>query len=127
MVNWQTQGSFSLSTPFKNKHWLIRTYSMLRYSNKNGYTTLNKEEPQKSSVRHLTAREDLLWTYRTEQFGGGGCEGSVLIINSYNNVRSIRTKTFDYQTGMNVQWYFPLVFELYSDAVWNLRAGIWHR
>lgn len=25
--NWQTQGSFSLSTPFKNKHWLIRTYS----------------------------------------------------------------------------------------------------
>ena len=24
---------------------------------------------------------------------------------------------------MNVQWYFPLGFELYSDAVWNLRAG----
>ena len=120
--NWQTQGSFSLSTPFKNKHWLIRTYSMLRYSNKNGYTTLNKEEPQKSSVRHLTARERLTLTYRTEQFEVG-VRGSVLYNNSYNNVRSIRTKTFDYQTGMNVQWYFPLGFELYSDAVWNLRAG----
>ena len=80
--NWQTQGSFSLSTPFKNKHWLIRTYSMLRYSNKNGYTTLNKEEPQKSSVRHLTARERLTLTYRTEQFEVG-VRGSVLYNNSY--------------------------------------------
>ena len=120
--NWEAQGSFSLSTPFKNKNWLVRTYSQLRFSNKNGYTTLNKEEPQKSSVRHLTVRERLNLTYRTKQIEMGAW-GSVVYNNSYNNVKSIRTETFNYQAGMNVQCYLPWGFEVYSDAVWNLRSG----
>lgn len=120
--NWEAQGSFSLSTPFKNKNWLVRTYSQLRFSNKNGYTTLNKEEPQKSSVRHLTARERLNLTYRTKQIEMS-VRGAVVYNNSYNNVKSIRTETFNYQAGMNVQCYLPWGFEVYSDAVWNLRSG----
>ena len=52
-----------------------------------------------------------------------GARGSVVYNNSYNNVKSIRTETFNYQAGMNVQCYLPWGFEVYSDAVWNLRSG----
>ena len=54
--NWRGMGSFSLNTPFKNRNWIFRTYSYLQYRNQNGYTTLNKEEPVKTSVQHLTGR-----------------------------------------------------------------------
>ena len=65
--NWRAMGSFSLNTPFKNRSWIFRTYSYLQYRNQNGYTTLNKEEPVKTSVQHLTGRERLRLTYRTRQ------------------------------------------------------------
>lgn len=120
--NWEAQGSFLMSTPIKSKYWLLRTYSVLKFSNKNGYTTLNKEEPLKNSVRHLTARERLNLTFRTKLFEIGA-RGSVIYNNSYNNVKSIRTETFDYQAGIDMQWYLPLGFEVYSDATWFLRRG----
>ena len=59
-------GSFSLNTPFRNRSWIFRTYSYLQYRNQNGYTTINKEAPVKSTVKHLTARQRLQLTYRTK-------------------------------------------------------------
>lgn len=120
--NWRTEGSFSLSTPFKNSNWMFRTYTSLQYSNKNGYTTLNKEEPVKNSVRELIGRERLKLTYRTKQLEIGA-RGDVRYHYSYNKVKNIRSQTFDYQAGMDVQWYLPWGFEMYSDATYFLRSG----
>lgn len=121
--NWRLQSSFTLNTPLRgNDNWLFRTYSNVAYSNKNGYTTLNKEEPVKTSVRHFAGREQLKLTYRNKQ-----CELSALAEvhynNSYNNVRATRTETFDTKTGGTAQWYLPWGFELYSDIAYLLRTG----
>ena len=121
--NWRLQSSFSLNTPLgSSNHWLFRTYSRVEYSNKNGYTTLNKEDPVETSVRHFTGREQVRLTYRNSL-----CElnalGEVLYNNSYNNVKATRTETYDYKAGGTAQWYLPLGFELYSDISYHLRSG----
>lgn len=120
--NWRAYGSFSLNGPFKSNNWLFRTYSYLQYRNQNGYTTLDKSDPIKSSVRHLTARERLQLTFRTRQIELNA-RGEVLYNNSYNNVRDKRTETFNYLFGGNVQCYLPWGFELNSDILYSLREG----
>lgn len=120
--NWRASGALSLSGPFKNRNWLFRTYSYLQYRNQNGYTTQNKEEPMKSSVKHLTARERLQFTFRTRQLELSA-RGEVLYNNSYNNVKDMRTETFDYQLGGDLQYYLPWGFECSSDLTYFLRTG----
>jgi len=120
--NWRAMGSFSLNTPFKNRSWIFRTYSYLQYRNQNGYTTLNKEEPVKTSVQHLTGRERLRLTYRTRQMELTGLVG-LIYNNSYNDVREKRTETFDYQAGTQLQLYLPWGMELYNDLTYSLRTG----
>lgn len=120
--NWRAMGSFSLNTPFKNRNWIFRTYSYLQYRNQNGYTTLNKEEPVKTSVQHLTGRERLRITYRTRQMELTGLVG-LTYNNSYNDVREKRTETFDYQAGTELQLYLPWGMELYNDLTYFLRTG----
>ena len=120
--NWRGMGSFSLNTPFKNRNWIFRTYSYLQYRNQNGYTTLNKEEPVKTSVQHLTGRERLRITYRTRQMELTGLVG-LTYNNSYNDVREKRTETFDYQAGTELQLYLPWGMELYNDLTYFLRTG----
>ena len=120
--NWRASGSLSLSGPFNNRNWLFRTYSYLQYRNQNGYTTQNKEEPMKSSVQHLTTRERLQLTFRTRQLELSA-RGEVLYNNSYNNVKDMRTETFDYQLGGDLQYYLPWGFECSSDLTYFLRTG----
>lgn len=120
--NWRTSGSFSLNTPFKNCNWIFRTYSYLQYRNQNGYTTLNKEEPLKSTVKHLTARERLQITYRTRQIEVTGLAG-LLYNNSDNNIGKKRTETYDYQIGTQLQLYLPWGMELYTDLNYFIREG----
>ena len=120
--NWRASGALSLSGPFKNRNWLFRTYSYLQYRNQNGYTTQNKEEPMKSSVKHLTARERLQFTFRTRQLELSA-RGEVLYNKSYNNVKDMRTETFDYQLGGDLQYYLPWGFECSSDLTYFLRTG----
>lgn len=71
--NWRALRSFSLNTPFKNGSWIFRTYSYLHYRNQNRYTTLNKETPVKSTVKHLTARQRLRLVYRTRTMETCAC------------------------------------------------------
>jgi len=121
--NWNANGSFSLNTPLgSKKRWQLRTYSYLQYSNRNGYTTLKKQDPVETSVQHFTGRERLRLIYRTSQFEVGG-QGEVLYNNSYNNIRDQRTETYDYRFGGNVQWFLKWGFELYSDFTYRLRQG----
>lgn len=120
--NWRASGSFSLSGSFKNRDWLFRTYSYLQYRNQNGYTTLNKEEPVKSTVTHLTARERLQLTFRTKLLELSG-RGEVVYNNSHNNVRDTRTETFDFKFGGDMQCYLPYGFECNSDITYFLRSG----
>lgn len=68
----------------------------------------------KSSVKHLTARERLQFTFRTRQLELSA-RGEVLYNNSYNNVKDMRTETFDYQLGGDLQYYLPWGFECSSD------------
>lgn len=120
--NWRAMGSFSLNTPFKNRSWIFRTYSYFQYRNQNGYSTQNKEEPVKSSVQHLTARQRLQLTFRTSKLEIGAL-ASLLYNNSYNNVGAIRTETYNYQLGTECQFYLPWGMELYSDLSYFLREG----
>lgn len=120
--NWRASGSFSLNSPFRNHSWIFRTYSFLQFRNQNSYTTLNKEEPVKSSVQHLTARERLQFTFRNRQMEITGLTG-LLYNNSYNNVTEIRTETYDYQIGTEMLFYLPWNMELYTDLVYALRLG----
>lgn len=120
--NWRASGSFSLNTPFKNRSWTFRTYSFLQFRNQNSFTTLNKEEPLKSSVQHLTVRERLQLSYRNKQMEIT-CLAGLLYNNSYNNVREKRTETYDYRIGTTTLFYLPWSMELYSDLTYVLRAG----
>mgnify|MGYP000793895341 CR=1 FL=1 len=49
--------------------------------------------------------------------------GEVLYNNSYNNVKDMRTETFDYQLGGDLQYYLPWGFECSSDLTYFLRTG----
>lgn len=120
--NWRAMGSFSLNTPFKNRNWIFRTYSYLQFRNQNGYSTLNKQEPRKSTVKHQTARERVQLTYRTRQIEITALTG-IRYNNSYNNVGEKRTETYDYQLGTELQLYLPWEMELYSDLNYFLRMG----
>lgn len=80
----------------------------------------------KSSVKHLTARERLQFTFRTRQLELSA-RGEVLYNNSYNNVKDMRTETFDYQLGGDLQYYLPWGFECSSDLTYFLRTRIWIR
>ena len=120
--NWRALGSFSLNTPFRNRSWIFRTYSYVQYRNQNGYTTLNREEPMKSTVKHLTARERLQLTYRTRQVEITGFAG-LLYNSSYSNVGEKRTETYDYQIGTQLQLYLPWGVELYTDLTYFIREG----
>lgn len=120
--NWRAQGTFSFNTPVINRNWTLRTYSYLQFSNKNGYSTRNKEEPMKNTVRQLAARERLKLTYRTQQMELGA-SAEVLYNNSHNNLKDTRTETYDYKAGAEVQYYLPWGFELNSDLMYYLRTG----
>lgn len=120
--NYHLEGSTVYNTPVFNRNWTFRTHTTLQYDNKNGYSTLNKEEPVRSSVKHFKARERIKLTFRTKQFELGA-RADVLYNNSYNNVKSLRTETFDYQMGGDAQWYLPLGFELNSNLTYYLRSG----
>lgn len=120
--NWRALGSFSLNTPFKNRKWLFRTYSYLQFRNQNGYSTLNKEAPVKSSVQHTTVRQRFQLTFRTKQMELTA-RTSLLYNNSYNNVVEKRTETYDYQFGPELQFYLPWEMELYTDLIYSLREG----
>ena len=120
--NWRALGSFSLNTPFRNRSWIFRTYSYLQYRNQNGYTTINKEAPVKSTVKHLTARQRLQLTYRTKQMEISA-RAELLYNNSHNNVKEARTETYDYRFGTEVQYYLPWGMELYTDLTCFQRSG----
>ena len=120
--NWRALGSFSLNTPFRNRSWIFRTYSYLQYRNQNGYTTINKEAPVKSTVKHLTARQRLQLTYRTKQMEISA-RAELLYNNSHNNVKETRTETYDYRFGTEVQYYLPWGMELYTDLTYFQRSG----
>ena len=120
--NWHAMASFSLNTPFKNRSWIFRTYSYFQFRNQNGYTTLNKEAPIKSTVQQLSARQRFQLTYRTKQMEVG-TRAELLYNNSYNNVREARTETYDYRFGAEMQYYFPWGIELYSDVTYFQRLG----
>lgn len=120
--NWRALGSFSLNTPFRNRSWIFRTYSYLQYRNQNGYTTINKEAPVKSTVKHLTARQRLQLTYRTKQMEIS-TRAELLYNNSHNNVKETRTETYDYRFGTEVQYYLPWGMELYTDLTYFQRSG----
>lgn len=120
--NWRAQGAFSLNSPVFSPNWIFRTYSYLQYSNQNGYTTINKEDPMKTSVQHLTAQQRLQLTYRTSSLEIS-LRGNLIYNNSYNNVRDQRVKTYDYNWGGNIQYYLPWGFEIYSDITNNIRLG----
>lgn len=120
--NWRALGSFSLNTPFKNRSWIFRTYSYLQYRNQNGYSTINKEDPVKSTVKHLTARQRLQLTYRTKQIEISA-RAELLYNNSHNNVKETRTETYDYRFGTEMQYYFPWRIELFSDLTYFQRSG----
>lgn len=120
--NWRVSGSFSLNNPFKNRNWIFRNNSNFQFRNQNSYTTINKEAPVKSSVQHLMLRERLQLTYRTKQIEISANAG-IRYNNSYNNVREIRTETYDYQLGTAMQLYLPWNMELYSDLNYFIREG----
>ncbi len=120
--NWRALGSFSLNTPFRNRSWIFRTYSYVQYRNQNGYTTINKEAPVKSTVKHLTARQRLQLTYRTKQMEISA-RAELLYNNSHNNVKETRTETYDYRFGTEVQYYLPWGMELYTDLTYFQRSG----
>ena len=120
--NWRALGSFSLNTPFRNRSWIFRTYSYLQYRNQNGYTTINKEAPVKSTVKHLAARQRLQLTYRTKQMEIS-TRAELLYNNSHNNVKETRTETYDYRFGTEVQYYLPWGMELYTDLTYFQRSG----
>lgn len=120
--NWRAMGSFSLNTPFKNRNWIFRTYSFFQYRNQNGYSTLNKEEPVKSTVQHQTLRQRLQLTYRTRQMEISVLPG-LLYNNSYNNIGKVRTETYDYQVGTEMLFYLPWSVELHSELTYFRREG----
>lgn len=120
--NWNTSGSFVISTPFLSKSLLVRSNSLLRYRHQNSFTNVAKEAPVKNTVHHLTARERLQLTYRHSVFEAT-VFGSVLYNHSYNTIRQRRTETFDYQVGGDCQFYLPWGLELYSEVKHFLRVG----
>ncbi|NDV81749.1 TonB-dependent receptor [Bacteroides sp. 51] len=120
--NWRLQSSFSLNTPFRNRNWIFQTYTNLRYNKTNGFTTINKEDPQKSIVRHFMGRERLKLTYRSK-YMEIAARADAIYNYSLNNVRDTHTRTCDLVTGTDLQGYLPWNLEAFSDFSYHLRTG----
>ena len=60
--NWNTQAFFSFNTPFKNRKFTINTYTNAFYQNLVGFSSINKENAEKSTTRNLNLLERLTGT-----------------------------------------------------------------
>ena len=121
--NWNTQAFFSFNTPFKNRKFTINTYTNAFYQNLVGFSSINKENAEKSTTRNLNLLERLTGNFRSDVFECG-LSGSVKYGFSHNTIQKDRNQeTFDYEISANTNVNLPWDIYLSSDINYSIKSG----
>lgn len=121
--NWNTYGFLSFNTPFKNRKFTFNTYTNFNFQNLIGFSSLNKNDSQKSRTRNLNLLERIGCNYRNNILDIG-MTASVRYGRSHNNtVRESNQETMDYETSAYTNMNLPWGIDLSTDINYNIKQG----
>lgn len=122
--NWDTRGSFSFSTPFKNRKYTLQSNTSSTFRNTVGYITVKGEEEAALNTTHnFNIGENLRGNYRTDDFDVS-LTGSIRYNQVKNNKQSNSNReTFDYTFGGDTRIYLPWQLELSTDMNYRIKRG----
>ena len=115
---WNASGMFMYSTPFRNKHWQLNSFSRLSYNNNVGYNN-----GMRNDAGSFNAIENLGISFRSDYFDAElrGNYRYLLATNSMQNQNN--QSTHNYGGTFNVSGYLPCDITLSSDITYSGSAG----
>ncbi len=115
---WNTSGMFMYSTPFRNKHWQLNSFSRLSYNNNVGYNN-----GMRNDAGSFNAIENLGLSFRSDYFDAElrGNYRYLLATNSMQNQND--QSTHNYGGTFNVSGYLPWSITLGTDITYSGSAG----
>lgn len=122
--NWNANGNFSFTTPFRNKKYTLTSSTNTGFNNTVGYITVKGEqESSLNTTRNLNLGEMLRGNYRSDYFDIS-VNGSVrynLVSNSKQS--NSNRETFDYIFGGNTNITLPWNLNFSTDINHRIKQG----
>ncbi len=115
---WNTSGMLMYSTPFRNKHWQLNSFSRLSYNNSVGYNN-----GMRNDAGSFNAIENLGLSFRSDYFDAElrGNYRYLLATNSMQNQSD--QSTHNYGGTFNVNGYLPWSITLGTDITYSGSSG----
>ena len=115
---WNASGMLMYSTPFRNKHWQLNSFSRLSYNNSVGYNN-----GMRNDAGSFNAIENLGLSFRSDYFDAElrGNYRYLLATNSMQNQSD--QSTHNYGGTFNVNGYLPWSITLGTDITYSGSSG----
>ncbi|HIX26447.1 MAG TPA: outer membrane beta-barrel protein [Candidatus Barnesiella excrementigallinarum] len=115
---WNASGMLMYSTPFRNKHWQLNSFSRLSYNNNVGYNN-----GMRNDAGSFNAIENLGLSFRSDYFDAElrGNYRYLLATNSMQNQSD--QSTHNYGGTFNVNGYLPWSITLGTDITYSGSSG----
>lgn len=115
---WNAAGMFMYSTPFRNKHWQLNSFSRVSYSNSVGYNNGTR-----NNAGSFNAVENLGLAFRSDYFDAE-LRGNYRYALATNSMQSRNDQsTHNYGGTFNVNGYLPWSITLGTDITYSGSAG----
>ena len=115
---WNAAGMFMYSTPFRNKHWQLNSFSRVSYSNSVGYNNGTRND-----AGSFNAIENLGLAFRSDYFDAE-LRGNYRYALATNSMQSRNDQsTHNYGGTFNVNGYLPWPITLGTDITYSGSAG----
>ena len=115
---WNAAGMFMYSTPFRNKHWQLNSFSRVSYSNSVGYNNGTRND-----AGSFNAIENLGLAFRSDYFDAE-LRGNYRYALATNSMQSRNDQsTHNYGGTFNVNGYLPWSITLGTDITYSGSAG----
>ena len=115
---WNAAGMFMYSTPFRNKHWQLNSFSRVSYSNSVGYNN-----GVRNDAGSFNAVENLGLAFRSDYFDAE-LRGNYRYALATNSMQSRNDQsTHNYGGTFNVNGYLPWSITLGTDITYSGSAG----
>lgn len=111
---WNAAGMFMYSTPFRNKHWQLNSFSRVSYSNSVGYNNGTRND-----AGSFNAIENLGLAFRSDYFDAE-LRGNYRYALATNSMQSRNDQsTHNYGGTFNVNGYLPWSITLGTDITYS--------
>lgn len=122
--NWRLNGTFTFSTPLRNKKFTMSTYTNTDFHNSVGFTVVDKElDAVKSTTTNLFLSERLRGNYRSDLFDLG-LSAEIRYRKSGNSIKTDNEReTFDYSFSADTNINLPWDIKVSSDINCRIKKG----